>query len=123
MHGQPYIKTVISIHISGVNKDDNRDGIVWVILPVYNAYEVRKQWSETSAYEIQTPGNHSKERMVSNLVSHICEFVLPSDLPYAGTFLTADLSYRELGKTPSCTPNQAVVHTMKAYRGSRSVHP
>jgi hypothetical protein len=48
--------------------------LIPVILPAYTAYEDGTQCSETSAYKIQTTGNHPKERIQvilswANLVS------------------------------------------------------
>ena len=37
-----------------------------VILSAYTAYEVGTECSETSAHDIQTPGNHPKERKLQN---------------------------------------------------------
>jgi hypothetical protein len=39
------------------------NNLIPVILPAYTAYEDRTECSETSAYKIQTPGNHLKERI------------------------------------------------------------
>jgi len=38
-----------------------------VILPAHTAYEDRTECSETSAYKIQTPWNHPKERIQQSL--------------------------------------------------------
>ena len=39
------------------------NNLISVILPTYIAYEDRTECSETSAYKIQTLGNHPKERI------------------------------------------------------------
>jgi hypothetical protein len=104
--------SLCSIFIGDVSKKNNRNEIVGVILPAYTDYDDWTEFSETSANKIQTLGNHSEERiqhicfMVYNRISHIYDCVLLSDLHYASAFLTADLSSRELGKTPSCKRNQ-----------------
>jgi len=40
-----------------------KDGVSRKNLPVYTAYENVTECSETSAYKIQTPGNHPKEKI------------------------------------------------------------
>jgi hypothetical protein len=56
------------IFIGVVNRKNNRDEaarvvkqVVLVILPTYTTYEDETGCSETSAYKIQTQGNHPKE--------------------------------------------------------------
>jgi hypothetical protein len=61
--------TLYPIFVGGVNRKNNRDEaarvfkqVLLVILPTYTTYEDETECSETSAYKIQTPGNHPKRR-------------------------------------------------------------
>ena len=51
------------IHLSQTFNYIYPNNHVPVILSAHTAYEDETVWSETSAYTIQTPGNHPKERI------------------------------------------------------------
>jgi hypothetical protein len=50
------------------------NNLIPVVLPAYTCYEDGTVCSETSAYKIQTPGNHPKERIQHiTILAKICQ--------------------------------------------------